>query len=312
MDSTDQAYIIPLLEDDNSREDTKEYTGDGSVTIFGHPASRKHTGNWKACSLTLACFFCSYLAVSSIEKNLVSYLTEVLHETNVAAARDVSAWGGTIYLAPLIGAFLADSYLGKYCTALIFCTIFLIGMVMLIVSAALPLISTDPHVRLAWTDIVSSQYVIVFVGLYMVAIGFGGQNPCITSFGADQFDDTDEDERNKKSSFFNWRYFILNAASLISGTVIVWVQDHDGWLWGFTTAALFVALGAGTFLLGTAVYRFQKPGGNPVARLCQVVVAATRNFSKDLPSDCSLLYELHGQGSSAGGIKKLEHTTGLE
>jgi dipeptide/tripeptide permease len=44
----------------------------------------------------------------------------------VAAARDVSAWQGTSFLTPLVGAFIADSFLGKYWTALIFSTIFII------------------------------------------------------------------------------------------------------------------------------------------------------------------------------------------
>jgi solute carrier family 15 (peptide/histidine transporter), member 3/4 len=126
-------------------------------------------------------------------------------------------------------------------------------MVVLVLSAALPLTPTGLHVSFDWTNAVSSQHIIFFVGLYMVAVGYGALNPCITSFGADQFDHTDEEERHRKSSFFNWRYFILNAASLISGTIIVWVQDREGWFWGSTIAALFVALGAGTFLLGCCV-----------------------------------------------------------
>jgi peptide/histidine transporter 3/4 len=80
----------------------------------------------------------------------------------------------------------------------------------------------------------------------MVALGYGAQKPCVLSFGADQFDDTDEVERTNKSSFFNWYYFTINAASLISGTIIVWVQDHEGWVWGFTISTAFVALGACT------------------------------------------------------------------
>ncbi|KAK3151519.1 hypothetical protein QOZ80_3AG0246890 [Eleusine coracana subsp. coracana] len=185
-------------------------------------------------------------------------------------------------------------------------------MVMLVLSAAVSLAATGLHISLDWTNAVSSQHAIVFVGLYMIAVGYGALNPCITSFGADQFDHTDEDERNKRSSFFNWRCFILNAASLISGTIIVWVQDREGWFWGFTIAALFVALGAGIFVLGSAVYRFQKPRGSPVARVCQVIVAATRNFNRDLPRDCSLLYEISEQGSSFDGSRMLEHTDGLE
>ncbi|CAL4922465.1 unnamed protein product [Urochloa decumbens] len=312
MGSTDQVYKIPLLQEGSSQESTIEYTGDGSVCIFGHPASKKHTGNWKSCSLNLVSLFCWYLAFSSIAKNLVSYLTKVLHETNVVAARNVSTWRGTSYLAPLVGAFLADSYLGKYWATLISCTIFVIGMGMLILSAALPLISTGPHSWLSWTDTVSYQYIIVFVGLYMAAIGYGALNPCVASFGADQFDHTDEEERNRKSSFFNWRYFTLNAGSLISGTIIVWVQEHEGWLWGFTIAALFVALGASVFLLGSPVYRYQRIGGSPMTRVFQVIVAAIRNFNKDLPCDFSLLHELPEQSSSIEGSKKLEHTAGLK
>ncbi|XP_047083646.1 protein NRT1/ PTR FAMILY 8.3-like [Lolium rigidum] len=303
---------IPLLDGGNSsQENTSEYTGDGSVCISGHPASRKLTGKWKASSLTIVCSFCCFLAYSSIAKNLVSYLTKVLHETNVAAARNVATWQGTSYLTPLIGAFVADSYLGKYQTALISCTIFIVGMMMLLLSVALPSISTGPHTWTVWSDPVSSQH-IFFIGLYMVGLGYGAQSPCVTSFGADQFDDTDEVEKTKKSSFFNWNYFTINAGSLIAGTAIVWVQDHEGWIWGFTISTLFVTLGIVTFFLGFNVYRLQKPGGSPLVRLCQVVVAATRNCDEVVPHDSSALYEFLGQGSAIEGSRKLEHTTGLE
>ncbi|XP_006649698.1 protein NRT1/ PTR FAMILY 8.3-like [Oryza brachyantha] len=312
MDSTYQ-LDKPLLDEENSSQvNTVEYTGDGSVCIRGHPTLRKHTGNWKGCSFAIVFSFCSYLAHASIVKNLVSYLIKVLHETNMAAARDVAIWQGTSYLASLVGAFLADSYLGKYCTILIFCTIFIIGMMMLLLSAAIPLISTGPYSWIIWTDPVSSQHIIFFVGLYIVALGYGAQCPCISSFGADQFDDTDEDERTKKSSFFNWSYFVVNAGSLISGTVLVWVQDHKGWIWGYTISALFLSLGFGTFIFGSSVYRFQKPGGSPLARISQVVIAAIRKRDIDLPCDSSALYEFLGQRSAIKGSRKLEHTTGLE
>lgn len=49
----------------------------------------------------------------------MTYLTTVLHESKVAAARDVSAWVGACFLTPLIGAFLADTYLGRYWTMVV-------------------------------------------------------------------------------------------------------------------------------------------------------------------------------------------------
>ncbi|GJN30812.1 hypothetical protein PR202_gb19149 [Eleusine coracana subsp. coracana] len=226
MDSTDQFDTSPLLEENSLQEDTTEYTGDGSICARGNPASKKHTGQWKVCSFALVCSFCSYLAYSSIAKNLVSYLTKVLHETNVVAARNVSTWQGSSFLAPLVGAFVADSYLGKYWTALISFTILIVGMMILVLSATLPLTSTILIVLPAWTDTNSFQHIIFFVGLYMVAVGYGVQSPCVTSFGADQFDDTDGEEKTEKSSFFNWHHFTVNAGALISGTVLVWIQDH--------------------------------------------------------------------------------------
>lgn len=37
-----------------------------------------------------------------------------MHESNAAAATNVSNWNGAGYITPLIGAFLADAYWGRY------------------------------------------------------------------------------------------------------------------------------------------------------------------------------------------------------
>uniref|UniRef100_A0A0D3HAJ5 Uncharacterized protein n=1 Tax=Oryza barthii TaxID=65489 RepID=A0A0D3HAJ5_9ORYZ len=68
-------------------------------------------GGWRACVLILGTELSDCLAFAGIARNLVSYLTGVVGESNVAAARDVSAWTGTCFLTPLVGAFIADSYL---------------------------------------------------------------------------------------------------------------------------------------------------------------------------------------------------------
>lgn len=67
---------------------------------------------------------CERLAYYGIATNLVTYLTRKLHEGNVSAARNVTTWQGTCYLAPLIGAVLADSYWGRYWTIASFSTIY--------------------------------------------------------------------------------------------------------------------------------------------------------------------------------------------
>ena len=105
-----------------------------------------------------------------------------------------------------------------------------------------------------------AQYAIFFSGLYLIAVGTGGIKPCVSAFGADQFDDTDPKERVKKGSFFNWFYFSINIGALISSTLIVWIQENDGWGLGFGIPALFMSIAIASFFFGTPLYIFQKPG----------------------------------------------------
>jgi hypothetical protein len=52
--------------------------------------------------------------------NLVVFLRRVLHQDNAEAANNISKWTGTVYIFSLIGAFLSDSYWGRYVTCAIF------------------------------------------------------------------------------------------------------------------------------------------------------------------------------------------------
>lgn len=114
-------------------EESRRYTGDGSVDFKGRPVLKQNTGNWKACPFILGNECCERLAYYGIAKNLVTYLTRKLHQGNASAARNVTTWQGTCYLTPLIGAILADSYLGRYWTIAVFSTIYFIVIIILIV-----------------------------------------------------------------------------------------------------------------------------------------------------------------------------------
>jgi peptide/histidine transporter 3/4 len=67
--------------------------------------------------------FCYCLAYYGITFNLVTYLTAELHQSNVAAANNVSTWQATCFLTPLAGAVAADSYWGRYRTMVVSCCI---------------------------------------------------------------------------------------------------------------------------------------------------------------------------------------------
>nr|CAB3494460.1 unnamed protein product [Digitaria exilis] len=56
------------------------------------------------------------MAFYGISSNLVLYLTTKLHQGVVPSANNVTNWVGTIWMTPVIGAYVADAHLGRYRT----------------------------------------------------------------------------------------------------------------------------------------------------------------------------------------------------
>ncbi|KAI4379063.1 hypothetical protein MLD38_005404 [Melastoma candidum] len=283
-------------------------TGDGSKDVKGMPALRTTTGNWKAVPFILGTECCERLAFNGIATNLITYLTGKLHQGKVPAAISVSTWAATCYLMALVGAIVADAYWGRYRTIAIFSIIHFAGMFILTLSATVPGLMPLECTDSVCPSTTAAQYAVFFVGLYLIALGTGGIKPCVPSFGADQFDDTDSKEKARKASFFNWYYFSINIGALASSTLIVGIQENVGWGLGFGVPTLFMGIAIVSFLIGTPIYRFQKPGGSPITRMCQVVVAAFHKRNVKLPGDSYQLYETRDKSSSISRSRRLRHS----
>ncbi|PIN09909.1 Peptide-transporting ATPase [Handroanthus impetiginosus] len=220
-----------------------------------------------------------------MSSNLLLYFTNQLNQHSATALKNLSNWLGTNFVMPLVGAFLADAYLGRYWTIASLSIICLRGMTLLTLSASIPGLSP-------------SQERFCFVALYQVALGTGGIKPCVSSYGADQ----------PKSSYFNSLYFWVNFGAVIGSSFLVWIQVNVGWPWGFGVPTIAVAVSIAFFLSGTRLYRYQKPGGSPLTRVSQVVVASLRKYQVKVPKDKSLLYEIPNAESVIVGSRKLDHT----
>ncbi|KAJ3704258.1 hypothetical protein LUZ61_007963 [Rhynchospora tenuis] len=184
-------------------------------------------------------------------------------------------------------------------------------LAILTISSSLSSLQPSPQLNSVSPQLNLSQYLLFFTSLYMIAIGAGGIKPCVSAFGADQFDETDPIERSNKGSFFNWYYFCVHLASLAASTVLVYLQQYYRWVLGYGVPTLFMGLAMGSFFIGSKIYRFQKPGGSPLTRICQVLVASVRKWRVQLPLDNCHLYELPGKSSAIEGSRKLAHTDQL-
>lgn len=65
-------------------------------------------------------------AYYGVSGNLMSYLNNVLGMPISTAAKNVNVWHGVSAIFPLLGAFLADSYIGRFNTILFSSIIYLV------------------------------------------------------------------------------------------------------------------------------------------------------------------------------------------
>lgn len=153
---------------------------------------------------------------------------------------------------------------------------------------------------------------LFYLSTYLVALGYGGYQPNIATFGADQFDEEDPKEGHSKVAFFSYFYLAMNLGSLFSNTILGYFEDEGMWPLGFWVSAGSAFAALVLFLAGTTGYRHFKPSGNPLSRFSQVLVAATKKCSIDLPPDAAEdLYDLDGDHvneSSMNGNRKILHT----
>lgn len=151
-----------------------------------------------------------------------------------------------------------------------------------------------------------------YISIYLIALGNGGYQPNIATFGADQFDEEDPKEGHSKIAFFSYFYLALNLGSLFSNTILGYYEDKGIWALGFWASAGSATLALVLFLCGTPRYRHLTPQGNPLSRFCQVVVAAGRKWKVEMMPSGENLFEDDGKETSQNGARNILHTEGFK
>ncbi|XP_004292959.1 PREDICTED: peptide transporter PTR1-like [Fragaria vesca subsp. vesca] len=316
----DKSFIQPSMEkfEPDYIEDNKKVgslstslVSNGCVDFRGKVANKETTGGWKASPFIIVNEVAERLAFFAIAVNMVAYLVFEMRQSLPNAATHVTDWIGAAYVLTLFGAFLADAYLGRFKTIIIFSCVYAVGMVLLTVSASVDSLRPPPCTARPCNKATDGQTWFLYAALGLIALGTGGIKPCVSSFGADQFDEADKDELLKKYSFFNWFFFGINIGALLGITLLVYIQDNKGWTWGFGIPTVVMVCSIVILAAGIPKYRYQKPMGSPFTRFIQVIVVSLRNHSRgvEVGGQAAVLYEVKTKESDIVGARKLPHTT---
>ncbi|KAI4335742.1 hypothetical protein L6164_014355 [Bauhinia variegata] len=282
-------------------EGKMSWTVADAVDYKGFPADRSKTGGWVPAALILGIEIIERLSTMGIAVNLVTYLTGTMHLPSSTSANIVTDFMGTSFLLCLLGGFLADSFLGRYNTIAIFTVIQILGTASLSISTKLPQLRPPPcHAKVMRHTCKQAngfQMGILYLALYLIALGTGGLKSSVSGFGTDQFDEKDEKEKSQVAYFFQRFFFFISFGTLMACTVLVYIQDEVSRSWAYGICSVAMCIAITVFLSGTKRYRYKKSMGSPVVHIFQVIIAAIKKRNMDLPYDVASLYEDTPQAS---------------
>ncbi|KAL4280446.1 hypothetical protein GQ457_03G029480 [Hibiscus cannabinus] len=219
--------------------------------------------------------------------NMILYLTSEYHMSNVTGTNVLFLWSAISNFMPILGAFVSDSFLGRFRVIAIGTVISLTGITMLWLTAVFPQ-ARPPHCAGVLIEPCVSpkapQLALLFSAFALMSIGAGGIRPCSLAFGADQFYNPSNPKNDRiLQSFFNWYYASVGLAIMISITVIVYIQVKAGWVIGFGVPAGLMLLSTIMFLVGSPLYIKMKPNKSLFTSFAQVMGAAWKNRDLALP-----------------------------
>ncbi|KAL8702725.1 MAG: hypothetical protein Q9201_004101 [Fulgogasparrea decipioides] len=184
------------------------------------------------------------------------------------------------YFMPLLGAYMADQYWGRYKTIQISIFIAIVGHILLITSA-LPQVIAHPHGSIACFSI----------GLIIFGIGTGGFKPNISPLIAEQYEvrhpkqyirvqksgeRTIVDPTMTASRIYMYFYMMVNIGALAGQIGMVYAEKYVGfWLSFVLPTALFCCCPVVMFLMRNK-YAKRPPTGSVLAKALKLWGLATK------------------------------------
>ncbi|XP_006141596.1 solute carrier family 15 member 1 [Tupaia chinensis] len=241
--------------------------------------------SWSCFGYPLSIFFivvnefCERFSYYGMRALLVLYFRNFIGWDDNLSTAIYHTFVALCYLTPILGALIADSWLGKFKTIVSLSIVYTIGQVVTAISSINDL--TD-HNHDGTPDNLPTHVALSMIGLALIALGTGGIKPCVSAFGGDQFEEGQEKQRNR---FFSIFYLSINAGSFLSTiiTPILRVQQcgiHSKqacYPLAFGVPAALMAVSLIVFVIGSSMYKKFKPQGNIMGKVAKCIGFALTN-----------------------------------
>ncbi|KAL3528728.1 hypothetical protein ACH5RR_008050 [Cinchona calisaya] len=230
--------------------------------------------------------------------NMIFYLMRGYNISFAKGNNILFLWSAATNFMPIVGAFLADSYLGRFLTICLGCIFSLLGMIALWLTAMIPGAKPQSCNLIPPCESARSEQLGLLISSFgLMSIGAGGIRSASMAFGADQLDNK-ENPANETvlERYFGWYYAATSISVLIAFTGIVYIQDHMGLKVGFGVPAILMFLSALLFFLASSLYIKHKASRSLFTGLAQVVVTSYKNRKLAIPPMDSSWYH-HQKGS---------------
>ncbi|KAL5698478.1 hypothetical protein ACHQM5_029510 [Ranunculus cassubicifolius] len=235
------------------------------------------------------------VATYGLVANMITYLTCGYHMDAATGGKVLYLWSAFTNFTPLFGAFLSDTYFGRFRMIAIGSIVSFLGTFLLWLTALFP--SAKPIYKGEQASF--AQICLLFSALALLSLGTGGIRPCSIAFGADQLDrgNTPENARTLQA-FFNWYYASVGVAILVAMTALVYIQDRFEFKIGLGIPTLLMALSALFFLVGSPIYVKVSPNRSMFTGFFQTAVLAFKNKHIPFPPKNSKDSYHHRKGSN--------------
>ncbi|CAL1528966.1 unnamed protein product [Lymnaea stagnalis] len=200
---------------------------------------------------------CERMAFYGVNANLVLFCTSILDFTSNEATTVSLIFSGSVYLIPILGGFIADSWSNRFNVIFGSGLIYFCGL-FLVLCAAIDYNSLFNDSSLIVE--VETRRIFYIIGLVLVALGTGGIKANVGLFGAQQVQDLGA---QAVQVYFNWFYWFVNAGGLIAFSAIAYVQQNISFTWGYFIPLVSILLSIILLNIARSHYIY-KPGQGSV------------------------------------------------